>query len=79
MAKALEQVPDRARLHLCLHNSILGKMTCLRDLEVHLAALKHDLEHIQVKFEQEEETPNDKPEAKENDTTREHICRYLFS
>lgn len=29
-------------------------MTCLKDLEVHLAALKHDLEHIQVKFEQEE-------------------------
>lgn len=53
-------------LHLCLHNSILGEMARVKDLEVHLAALKHDLEHIQVKFEQEEETPNDKPEAKEN-------------
>lgn len=40
-------------------------MTCLKDLEVHVAALKHDLEHIQVRFEQEEETPNDKLEAKE--------------
>lgn len=79
MAKAVESLPDRARLHLCLHNSILGKIKCLKDLEVHLAALKHDLKHIQVKFEQEEETPNDKPEAKENDSRREHICLYLSS
>lgn len=60
-------------------NSILGKMTRLKDLEVHLAVLKHDLEHMQVKFEQEEETPNDKLEAKENDSTREHICLYLLN
>lgn len=47
MPKALEELPDRAKLRLCLHNSVPGKMTCLKDLEVDFAAL--DLEPIQVK------------------------------